>query len=879
MISSIATNPVSPTTGTFTFTINGSGFSSAAALIHVTGPGCTPCIIPNNVLTTKTTSTLSGPATLNLAGTYSFVVQNGFLVSNGSAGPQSGGANVTVTSAIVAPTITSVSPNPVTGSPSSQTITINGTGFVNAPTLLVTWSTGSSTLSGSQVAFVSSTQVRMTITTQNDPDNWTVKVTNPNGGGSSSAFPFAVVAPTPVISSIATNPVSPTTGTFTFTINGSGFSSAAALIHVTGPGCTPCTIPNNVLTAKTTSTLSGPATLNTAGSYSFVVQNGFLVSNGSAGPQSGGANVTVTSAIVAPTITSVSPNPVTGSPSSQTITINGTGFVNAPTLLVTWSTGSSTLSGSQVAFVSSTQLRMTITTQNDPDNWTVKVTNPNGGWSSSAFPFAVVAPTPVISSIATNPVSPTTGTFTFTINGSGFSSAAALIHVTGPGCTPCTIPNNVLTTKTTSTLSGPATLNTAGSYSFVVQNGFLVSNGSAGPQSGGANVTVTSAIVAPTITSVSPNPVTGSPSSQTITINGTGFVNTPTLLVTWSTGSSTLSASQVAFVSSTQLRMTITTQNDPDNWTVKVTNPNGGGSSSAFPFAVVAPTPVISSIATNPVSPTTGTFTFTINGSGFSSAAALIHVTGPGCTPCTIPNNVLTTKTTSTLSGPATLNTAGSYSFVVQNGFLVSNGSAGPQSGGANVTVNPAVPSLPAPSLTAPSGSSVSTTPAFSWTPVTGANKYWLTVATSAGGLPTNVNATSCAGACVISISRTTTSYTPTTALANNTTYYWEVQGYDSTVNPNRQGAFSAQGSFTTIASGGLLSAPAPLSPSLGAIGVSITPGFSWTAVAGANKYWLTVATSASALPTNVNANRLFRLRDQHQSGDHQLHAQHTSDQ
>ena len=232
--------------------------------------------------------------------------------------------------------ISSVSPNPVTGSMSQQTVTINDTGFVNAPTLLVTWSTGSATLSGLRVTFASSTQLRMTITTQNDPANWTVKVTNPSGGGSSSAFPFTVLAPTPAITSLSTNPSVPTTGTFTFTINGSNFFPAGALILVTGPGCTPCTIPNNVLTTKSAATLSGAATLNTAGTYSFMVQNGFLTQSGAAGPKSGGANITVTSGNIAPTITSVSPNPVTGSMSQQTVTIIGTGFVNVPTLLVTW---------------------------------------------------------------------------------------------------------------------------------------------------------------------------------------------------------------------------------------------------------------------------------------------------------------------------------------------------------------------------------------------------------------------------------------------------------------------------------------------------------------------------------------------------------------
>src|SRR5437868_13925760 len=97
--------------------------------------------------------------------------------------------------------------------------------------------------------------------------------------------------------------------------------------------------------------------------------------------------------------------------------------------------------------------------QNDPDNWTVRVTNPDGT-ASNTFGFTVVAPTPIIASLTTNPSPPTTATFTFTINGSGFYPAGALILVTGPGCAPCQIPNGALTTKTTSTLVGPATLTT-----------------------------------------------------------------------------------------------------------------------------------------------------------------------------------------------------------------------------------------------------------------------------------------------------------------------------------------------------------------------------------------------------------------------------------
>ena len=101
--------------------------------------------------------------------------------------------------------------------------------------------------------------------------------------------------------------------------------------------------------------------------------------------------------------------------------------------------------------------------------------------------------------------------------------------------------------------------------------------------------TPTAVASAPTISSVSPNPVTGSNSRQTITINGTGFVNQPTVTLTW-TGQPnyTVPAAQVTFVSSTQLQMAITTTTAADNWTVKVTNPDGQ-SSNTVGFTVVAP--------------------------------------------------------------------------------------------------------------------------------------------------------------------------------------------------------------------------------------------------------------------------------------------------
>ncbi|GAN33911.1 IPT/TIG domain-containing protein [Candidatus Brocadia sinica] len=189
------------------------------------------------------------------------------------------------------PHIDSVSPNPVIGSNSPQIVTLYGQYFASGLTVTVGWTGGSKVLSSSQVFVDSSTQVRISITTTTDPDTWTVKVTNPDGQSSNTAY-FQVIAPPP-------NP---------------------------------------------------------------------------------------------PHIDSVSPNPVIGSNSPQIVTLYGQYFASGLTVTVGWTGGSKVLSSSQVFVDSSTQVRISITTTTDPDTWTVKVTNPDGQSSNTAY-FQVIAPT------------------------------------------------------------------------------------------------------------------------------------------------------------------------------------------------------------------------------------------------------------------------------------------------------------------------------------------------------------------------------------------------------------------------------------------------------------------------------------------------------
>jgi uncharacterized protein (TIGR03437 family) len=97
-------------------------------------------------------------------------------------------------------------------------------------------------------------------------------------------------------------------------------------------------------------------------------------------------------------ITSVSPSPVPVSASPQTVTFNGTGFENSLILkLASPSNQQTTVSGSSITFISSTQFTAQITVAT-AGSWGALVSNPDGS-ASSVFNFTVGIPT--ITSIVT----------------------------------------------------------------------------------------------------------------------------------------------------------------------------------------------------------------------------------------------------------------------------------------------------------------------------------------------------------------------------------------------------------------------------------------------------------------------------------------------
>jgi subtilase family serine protease len=137
------------------------------------------------------------------------------------------------------------------------------------------------------------------------------------------------------------------------------------------------------------------------------------------------ANALVTNWAIAANIVSLSPNPMTGSPASQNLTINGAGFVVGNGLVVT--VGNVTYRGAAVTLVSSSQLVVSIDAGITAQSLSVSVTVPNGTTTNSVA-LIVTAPAepPAVSTLSPTQIAPSNSVQTLTVIGSGFVSGSGL---------------------------------------------------------------------------------------------------------------------------------------------------------------------------------------------------------------------------------------------------------------------------------------------------------------------------------------------------------------------------------------------------------------------------------------------------------------------
>ena len=198
--------------------------------------------------------------------------------------------------------------------------------------------------------------------------------------------------------------------------------------------------------------------------------------------------------------------------------------------------------------------------------------------------------------------------------------------------------------------------------------------------------------------------------------------------------------------------------------------------------------PQITGISPNPVIGLDGKQPFTVQGYGFENRAMInwdIIGGTNGSTPSTSVTATAINADMNFTSQPAT------WKIQVVNGD-------GKLSNWFQFAVITSGSNLPAPTLSTPANGAtgVSTTPAFSWSAVTGNAGYRILVAPSASGLPTDPSSDSCP-TCVIDQTTSGTSYTPSSALNGGTIYYWEVHALTPPSNPG-YGTWSSIFSFTT---------------------------------------------------------------------------------
>jgi len=195
------------------------------------------------------------------------------------------------------------------------------------------------------------------------------------------------------------------------------------------------------------------------------------------------------------------------------------------------------------------------------------------------------------------------------------------------------------------------------------------------------------AALVPSVDSVSPNQ--GAPAAVVpVTINGTGFVSGSTV----SLNPTGVTASNVSFVSATQLTATLTVAAGAATGgrDLTVTNPNGGSGTLTGAFSVAVPSIAITSVTPNQGAPG-ATVPVTITGSGFAAGTTVaLSGTGVSASNVSITSATQLTATLTIASGAAlgardiTVTGSGGSSATMTAGFTVV----------APVTVGPASLSL-----------------------------------------------------------------------------------------------------------------------------------------------------------------------------------------
>jgi hypothetical protein len=326
----------------------------------------------------------------------------------------------------------------------------------------------------------------------------------------------------------------------------------------------------------------------------------------------------------APTIASFTPT--SGQP-GDAVTVTGTNFTGATAV---------TFNGTTAVFTVTSATQLSTNVPTGATTGTISVTG-SGGTGTSATSFTIAGSAPTISSFT--PTSGPAGA-AVTITGTNFTGATA-VQFNGSGATF----NIASATQITTTV--PATA-TTGTISVTTPSGTATSSSS---------FTVTPP--PPTISSFTP---TSGLVGAAVTITGSNFTGTSTVMFNGTTAGFTVASST---------RISTTVPASATTGTISVTTP-GGTATSVSTFTVIPPAPTLSSFA-----PTTGQVgtPVTLIGTNFTSATAVKFNGTPATFTVTSATQISATVPTGATTGKIAVTTAGGSATTASN-FTVSPSSA-----------------------------------------------------------------------------------------------------------------------------------------------------------------------------------------------------------
>jgi hypothetical protein len=352
-----------------TITINGSGFTPTAALTFNKQPHFDTYISPSQITMITTLADVSS------AGSYPVVVTN-----PAPGGGSSTASNLAVTTAApvmsVTPPSLSFGNQKVGTAAAKQPVTVQnaGSGSMAAVSISIAGPNASDFAASSgctsALSAGKSCQVQVGFTPSSTGSR-AATLTISSGGVSGSQQTVAlsgqgVAGGVQITATVS--PTNPTAGITNVTITGTASPNATVMVSETHPGSSTPSSFSEIANSSGTF-VDGPFIPQLAGQYSETFSD-----------SSGDTPTTATFTAVklpTPTIEMINPPVPTHMPTDQPVVVTGTGLASGLSILVTFPTGSSTLSGSQAKWVSDSEVDCKVLF-NGTGQWTFQIKNPDG---------------------------------------------------------------------------------------------------------------------------------------------------------------------------------------------------------------------------------------------------------------------------------------------------------------------------------------------------------------------------------------------------------------------------------------------------------------------------------------------------------------------